>query len=65
MNDETFGYTIIDRDGGDLYTSENDYYSYTEAYKAGQLSLGDMNGGSLEVWLWCKSLDDVKETWEA
>ena len=37
MNDETFGYTIIDRDGGDLYTSENDYYSYTEAHKAGQL----------------------------
>ena len=65
MNDETFGYTIIDRDGGEYYTSGNDYDSYTEAYKAGQLSLGDMNGGSLEVWLWCNSLDDVKETWEA
>jgi hypothetical protein len=64
MNNETYGYTIVDRDGSEYYTSENDYLSYMEAYKAGQLSLGDMNGGSLEIWLWCKSLDDVKETWE-
>ena len=45
-----WGYTIIGRDGGEAYTSEPEYESEMEAYKAGDLSLCDMNEGSLEVW---------------
>ncbi len=45
-----WGFTIIGRDGGEAYTSEPEYESEMEAYKAGDLSLCDMNEGSLEVW---------------
>jgi len=45
-----FGYTIISRDGGEAYTSEPEYETYEEAYKAGDHTLCDMNEGSLEVW---------------
>lgn len=45
-----FGYTIIGRDGGEAYTSEPEYETYEEAYKAGDHTLCDMNEGSLEVW---------------
>ena len=45
-----FGYTIIGRDGGEAYTSEPEYETYEDAYKAGDHALCDMNEGSLEVW---------------
>jgi hypothetical protein len=45
-----WGYTIIGRDGGEAYTSEPEYESEMEAYKAGDLTLCDMNEGSMEVW---------------
>ena len=45
-----FGYTIIGRDGGEAYTSEPEYETYEDAYKAGDHTLCDMNEGSLEVW---------------
>jgi hypothetical protein len=45
-----FGYTIIGRDGCEAYTSEPEYETYQEAYKAGDHALCDMNEGSLEVW---------------
>jgi hypothetical protein len=45
-----WGYTIIGRDGGEVYTSEPEYDSEVEAYKAGDLTLCDMNEGSVEVW---------------
>lgn len=62
---ELFGFTVIDRDGGEMHTSEPEYLSYKEAERAGNHSLCDLNGGSLEVWLWDESLEDVKQTWEA
>ena len=49
---ELFAFTIIGRDGGEIYTSEPDYETYQEAEIAGEHSLCDMDGGSLEVWLW-------------
>ena len=45
-----YGFTIIGRDGGEAYTSEPEYESYAEAYKAGDHALCDMNEGSMEVW---------------
>ena len=65
MNDELFGYTVIDLDGGEMFTSEPEYETYQEAFRAGDHSLCDMNGGSLEIWLWDDSLEDVKQSWEA
>ena len=61
---EMFGFTIIDRDGGEMFTSDPEYPSYKEAERAGDHSLCDLNGGSLEVWLWDESLEDVTKTWE-
>ena len=51
MNDEMFGFTIIDRDGGEMFTSEAEYETGLEAQIAGEHSLCDMNGGSVEVWV--------------
>jgi hypothetical protein len=65
MSDELFGFTIIDQDGGELFSSEPEYLSYKEAFSAGDLTLCDMNGGSLEVWLWDDSLEDITKAWEA
>jgi len=45
-----YGFTIIDRDGGEMHTSEAEYETWDEAYEAGNHSLCDLNGGSLEVW---------------
>ena len=45
-----YGFTIIGRDGGEAYMSEPEYESEIEAYKAGELTLCDMNEGSMEVW---------------
>ena len=45
-----WGFTIIGRDGGEAYTSEPEYETYEEADKAGDLTLCDMNEGSMEVW---------------
>jgi hypothetical protein len=45
-----YGFTIIDRDGGEAYISEPEYESYEEAFKAGDHTLCDMNEGSMEVW---------------
>ena len=61
---ELFGFTVIDRDGGELFSSEPEYETYQEAFRAGDHSLCDLNGGSLEVWLWDDSLEDVTKTWE-
>ena len=61
---ELFGFTVIDRDGGEMYESEPEYLSYKEAERAGDHALCDYNGGSLEVWLWDDSLEDVAKTWE-
>ena len=64
MSDELFGFTVIDRDGGEMFSSEPEYETGKEAQIAGEHSLCDMNGGSLEIWLWDDSLEDVKQTWE-
>ena len=64
MSDELFGFTVIDRDGGELFSSEPEYETGKEAQIAGEHSLCDLNGGSLEVWLWDDSLEDITETWE-
>mgnify|MGYP006969375309 FL=1 len=61
---ELFGFTVIDRDGGEMYESEPEYLSYKEAERAGDHALCDYNGGSLEIWLWDDSLEDVTKTWE-
>tara|TARA_S200002703_G_scaffold130434_1_gene117690 strand:- start:1958 stop:2338 length:381 start_codon:yes stop_codon:yes gene_type:complete len=45
-----YGFTIIDRDGGEMHTSEAEYETWAEAYKAGDHAICDLNGGSLEVW---------------
>ena len=45
-----WGYTIIGRDGDEAYTSEPEYETYEEADKEGDLTLCDMNEGSMEVW---------------
>lgn len=45
-----YGFTIIGRDGGEEYTSDAEYETYQEAYRAGELELFDTNGGSVEVW---------------
>ena len=47
-----------------MYESEPEYLSYKEAERAGDHALCDYNGGSLEVWLWDDSLEDVTKTWE-
>lgn len=46
-----YGFTIIGRDGGEMHISEAEYETWSEAYKAGELAVDDLNGGSLEVWL--------------
>ena len=62
--EKLFGFTVIDRDGGDMLSSDPEYLSYEEAKRDGDYSLCDVNGGSLEVWLWDDSLKDVTKTWE-
>jgi hypothetical protein len=49
--DELFGFTIIDRDGGDVYTSEAEYPTYKEAEREAKHMLCDLNQGSFEIWL--------------
>lgn len=48
---ELFGFTIIDRDGGDVYTSEAEYPTYKEAERDAEHMLCDLNQGSFEIWL--------------
>ena len=45
-----YGYTVIDFNGGEMHTSDAEYETYAEAYRAGDHALCDLNGGSLEVW---------------
>lgn len=45
-----YGFTVYSRDGDEAYTSEPEYDTYAEAYADGELTLMDMNEGSVEVW---------------
>lgn len=64
MDKELFGFTVIDRDGGEMFTSEPEYETYRDALRSGDHCLCDMNGGSLEIWLWDENLNDVWKIWE-
>ena len=39
MSDELFGFTVIDRDGGEMFSSEPEYETGKEAQVAGEHSL--------------------------